>query len=153
VEQTTERLTVERTIEIEASPETVWELLTDPAKAGRWWGLGATFDPRPGGEFRLAISPRRIVSGEFVELDPPHRLVYTFGWELDGSDFTPPGSTTVEITLEPSGGVTLLTLVHSGLTRQDTAESHGEGWAHYLSRLAIAAAGGDPGPDPWAQAS
>jgi uncharacterized protein YndB with AHSA1/START domain len=153
VEKTTERLTIDRTIEIEASPETVWELLTDPVKARRWWGIDATFDTRPGGEFRLHVGSGSIARGEYVEVEPPSRLVFTFGWEQGGdtSGRTPAGSTTVEITLVPTDTGTTLTLVHSGIATGETAENHATGWDHYLSRLAVTAGGGDPGPDPWAR--
>jgi uncharacterized protein YndB with AHSA1/START domain len=156
VEQTTERLTVERTIDIEASPETVWRLLTDEQEAKRWWGLDASFDPTPGGEFVLNVVSGSIVRGIFLEVEPPSRLVYTFGWEKrndGGHELTPPGSTTVEILLVPTGEGTTLTLTHRGLADETEAEQHGVGWEHYLGRLAITAAGGDPGPDPWLQQS
>ena len=91
-----------------------------------------------------------IARGQYVEIDPPRRVVFTFGWESENSP-EPPGSTTVEITLVPDGDGTLLRLVHSGVPQEIRAGSD-EGWAHYLPRLAIAAGGGEPGPDPWAEA-
>ena len=84
-------------------------------------------------------------AGEFVEVVPKERLVYTFGWEQEGNPITP-GSTTVEITLHPEGTKTRLRLVHRGLP-DDAVEQHTQGWTHYLDRLAQRAAGGDPGPD------
>jgi len=151
MEKTAEQLSVERVIAIDASPETVWQLLVDPEQARRWWGLGATFDARPGGVFRMLVTPGNSAAGEFVEVDPPRRLVYTWGWEEGGGgpNVVPPGSTTVEIDLIPEGRGTTLRLVHRGLPSQASAESHTGGWDHYLGRLRIAAAGGDPGPDPW----
>jgi hypothetical protein len=56
----------------------------------------------------------------------------------------------VEVTLEPDGEGTLLRLLHRGLSGEALLE-HRKGWDHYLARLALAAAGGDPGPDPHAQ--
>jgi uncharacterized protein YndB with AHSA1/START domain len=155
VEQATERVTIERTIEIEATPETVWEYLTDAIKALRWWGVGATFDVRPGGEFRLHVGSGSIASGEYLEVEEPHRLVYTFGWEKGGdpTGHTSHGSTIVELTLEPSDTGTTLSLVHRDLVNLEAAEGHGAGWDHYLERLQITAAGGDPGPDSWAEQS
>jgi uncharacterized protein YndB with AHSA1/START domain len=101
---------------------------------------------------RIVVTPASIASGEVVELDPPRRLVYTFGWEVGGAgpDLVPPGSSTVEIELIPSGAGTTLRLVHRELPAP-AASAHGEGWDHYLGRLVVAAPGGDPGPDPWAQ--
>jgi uncharacterized protein YndB with AHSA1/START domain len=151
MEQTTEPLVVRRTVEIAASPETVWELLVDPVKALRWWGVGAELDPRPGGAIRVRVIPGSVASGEFVEVEPPRRLVYTWGWEEGGGgpELVPAGSSTVEIELEPTESGTSLTLVHRGLPNEESAGAHGEGWDNYLPRLAVAAAGGDPGRDPW----
>ncbi len=148
MESTTETVTVERELLIDASPETVWEFLVDPEKATRWMGMTATFDARPGGELRVEVIPGHTAAGEFVELDPPHRLVYTFGWE-DGVSVVPPGGSTIEFELTPSGSGTALRFTHRDLPSAAAAESHGHGWDHYLGRLAIAAPGGDAGADPW----
>ena len=61
-----------------------------------------------------------------------------------------PGSSTVEIDLVPDGGGTLVRLVHRDLP-PEAQELHDEGWQHYLGRLAAAAVGDDPGPDPWGE--
>ncbi|HUK44070.1 MAG TPA: SRPBCC family protein [Gaiellaceae bacterium] len=151
MESTTERLEVRREITIAARPETVWQFLVDPQKALLWWGIDARFDLRPGGEFRVHVVPGHTASGEFVEIDPPRRLVYTWGWEegRDGPNLVPPGSSTIEIELEPTVEGTTLRFVHRDLPAEESVVSHGQGWDHYLGRLAVAAAGGDPGRDPW----
>lgn len=151
MERTAETTSLERELTIAASPETVWQYLVDAEKALRWWGSAASFDARPGGAFRMEVVAGSIASGEFVEVDPPRRLVYTWGWETGGAgpDVVPPGSSTVEIDLIPSRGGTLLRLVHRDLPGEAAVAGHGEGWDHYLGRLAVAAPGGDPGPDPW----
>jgi uncharacterized protein YndB with AHSA1/START domain len=148
VEATSESISVERELEIAASPEAVWQLLTDPAEATRWMGQAADFDLRPGGSYRVDVIPGNVASGEFVEIDPPRRLVYTWGWEGEGNP-VPPGSSTIEFELEPSGKGTLLRFRHSNLPSDESAASHGHGWDHYLGRLAVVTGGGDPGPDPW----
>jgi hypothetical protein len=66
------------------------------------------------------------------------------------NDAFPAGSTTVEITLTPDGGSTVLELVHRDMPA-DELPKHDAGWSHFLGRLLIAATGADPGPDPWAQ--
>ena len=151
MELTTE-LQYTRELAIAAAPETVWEFLVDPVKLARWKGFPATaFDPTPGGGYRIEIIPGQVASGEFVELDRPRRLVYTWGWEPDGDgpNVVPPGSSTVEIELVPDGDGTLLRFTHRDLPSKDSADRHAVGWDHYLDRLSVAAAGGDPGPDPW----
>jgi hypothetical protein len=74
-------------------------------------------------------------------------VVFTFGWI--GSPL-PPGASTVEVTLEPHEGGTLVNLRHLGLP-DEAKPQHTQGWTHYLSRLTTAAMGGDPGADPLAE--
>jgi len=106
----------------------------------------AVFDPVPGGDYRVVINDSTIAKGNVVELIENEKVVFTFGWEAEGNPVTP-GYSTVEITLEESGGSTSVTLTHTGLP-EGTAISHGEGWEHYLARLHTVAEGGDPGVDP-----
>ena len=134
-----------REIMIDATPETIWPFLTDPGKHIEWDGTVAEIDPRPGGVYRVLVQGEHQSAGEYVEVDPMKRVVFTFGWEQEGHPI-PPGSTTVEITLQPEGDKTRVRLVHRGLP-DDAVEDHGGGWAHYLQRLAVRAGGGDPGPD------
>jgi len=148
VDAPAERISVEREIEIAATPETVWELLTVPEEVTRWMGRAATFDLRPGGAYRVEVLAGSTASGEFVVIDRPRRLVYTWGWEDDASP-VPPGSSTVEFELVAHGEGTLLRLRHHDLPGGGAAASHRRGWDHYLPRLAVAAGGGDPGTDSW----
>lgn len=136
---------VRREIRIEASPETVFNLLTDPNRIPLWMGRSAVFEPHPGGDFKIEVNDRDTAAGKVVEVTPNERVVFTFGWERSDNPIRP-GSSTVEITLMREGEATLVTLVHSGLP-EDAISDHTQGWDHYLSRLAIVASGGDPGPD------
>jgi uncharacterized protein YndB with AHSA1/START domain len=142
---------VEREVRIDARPETVFQFFVDPEKQVLWMGRRAELDPRPGGTYRVEISDQIIASGEFLELEAPSRVVYSFGWEGqqagEGEHGVPPGSSRVEITVEPDGDGTLVRLRHFGLP-EEAREIHGQGWRLYLDRLAIAASGGDPGPEP-----
>jgi uncharacterized protein YndB with AHSA1/START domain len=82
--------------------------------------------------------------GQFVELVPGERVVFTWGWaDRPG---IPPGSTTVQIDLSADGEETLLVLTHRAVAA-DEAGMQQMGWTHYLPRLALVAAGEDPGPD------
>jgi uncharacterized protein YndB with AHSA1/START domain len=137
---------VEREFEIAARPETVWPLLVDERKVARWMGVDAAFQARPGGRYRVEVIPGHTALGEFLEIDPPRRLVFSWGWE-SGKPI-PPGSSTVEFELVPRGEGTLVRFRHSGLAPA-AALTHSRGWDHYLPRLGIAATGADPGTDPW----
>ena len=127
---------IEITQRIEAPPEIVFAYLTDSQRFVRWMGVGAVLDPRPGGRYRIDVDGEHIVSGEYQELDPPRRLVMTWGWE--GHPTVPAGSTRVEITLTPDGGATVLKLRHHGLPDEGERRLHAAGWTQYLSQLAVA---------------
>lgn len=139
---------VERELRIAASPEVVYEFFVDPDRMIQWMGRKAELDPRPGGLFRVDLNGRHISRGEYIELDPPNRVVFTFGWE-GGTSMVEPGASTVEVSLSADGDGTLLRFVHRDLP-EESRDSHGDGWDHYLARLEVAGGGGDAGEDPWA---
>jgi len=142
-----EPLLVRREVQIAAPPATVFAFLTDPDKILSWMGAEATTEVHPGGLYLVkGIGKNAVVArGAFREVVPVHRLAYSFGW--DGNDEMPPGSSLVEIDLLDRDGGTLLRMTHSGLPNAVQCANHDRGWAHYMDRLAIAAAGGDPGVD------
>jgi uncharacterized protein YndB with AHSA1/START domain len=140
---------VDKTIQVNAPAELLYELLTDAEHFVRWMAASAQIDARPGGTIRWTHANGDSCSGRFVELVPARRVVFTYGWERADVE-VPPGSTTVEITLRPRGAGTELHLVHRGLPGP-MADAHAGGWDNYLHRLAATAERGDPGPDPLAR--
>ena len=137
---------VVREIRIRARPETVWGFFMDPAKVTQWKGVSAQIDGRTGGARRIDIhADRDIAVGEHVLIEPYRRLIFTWGWE--GDDQVPPGLSTVEVTLTADGDETVVRLEHRDLPTAEQRAKHAMGWDHYLSRLGVAAVGGDPGPD------
>jgi uncharacterized protein YndB with AHSA1/START domain len=122
----------------------VYSYLTDSDRWARWQGRTAEIDAVAGGLFRMVMPDGSVAEGEFIELVPDARVVFSWGWH--GSPTVPPGSSTVDIELQADGDGTLLRLTHRGLPPDDQP-IHAVGWNHYLPRLAISAAGGDPGPD------
>jgi uncharacterized protein YndB with AHSA1/START domain len=128
-----------------ASPQTIFAYLVDPAKFIEWMGTEVSLDPVPGGEFRVMCGGVNPSAGEFLEVIPNEKVVFTFGWDLPDHPI-PAGSTQVEITLTPQGDTTLLRLVHRGLPA-DAIGDHLRGWTYYIGRLEKALNGVDPGPD------
>lgn len=146
-DQSTATQAVERELRIEARPETVYEYFVDPELMMRWMGTEAELDARPGGSLRINVDGDHIALGEYVELVPHERIVFTWGWEGPEAPVAP-GSSTVEVTLAADGDATLLRLVHRDLRSAEAAAAHADGWDHYLPRLAAVPAGG-AGPDEW----
>lgn len=135
---------VVKEVRIGARPETVFAFFTEPEKLTRWLCDSATVDPRPGGVNRQRHPGDEdnpdgpyFMRGEFVEVSPPHRVVFTWGYE-NSEVGVPPGSSTVEVTLEPDGQGTLLRLVHRDLPQAGSPQ-HAKGWEKMLARLARAA--------------
>ncbi len=113
----------------------------------QWFGASAELEPRPGGMFRAQINNNATARGEVIEVEPS--IAFTFGWEGEGNP-VPPGSSRVEISLEPDGDATIVRLRHTGLPAE-AAGDHRHGWELYLGRLTAVSEGRDPGRDPNAQ--
>jgi uncharacterized protein YndB with AHSA1/START domain len=126
-----------RRVRIAARPETVFGFFTEPDKLSRWLTDSATLDPRPGGACRqihVTDEGQRIeMVGEYVAVDPFERVVFTWGF-TDPALGVPPGSSEVEVTLEPDGAGTLLHLEHR-LLPAHAVPSHSEGWTTMLDKL------------------
>lgn len=129
---------------IAAPPSIVYGYLTDSELWARWQGVGATIEATPGGIFGISMPNGQRARGQFVELEPHRRVVFSWGW-VDHPG-VPPGSSTVEIDLVADEGGTMVTLTHTGLPPEEI-DVHRLGWDHYIPRLAIVAEGGDPGRD------
>jgi uncharacterized protein YndB with AHSA1/START domain len=150
--------TVEVSIQVAATPEELFPYFTDPLRYVQWMGQQAQLDPVPGGVYRTQMGDGFGAEGSFLEIDPPVRLVFTWGWAAGAGQAVlsgpaedsalPPGSTRVEVMLVAEGPGTLLTLRHCDLPTADLREGHRIAWQTYLDRLAVRAAGGDPGRDP-----
>jgi uncharacterized protein YndB with AHSA1/START domain len=151
-EARSETSVVQREIRVEAEPEVVFPFFTDPERMVRWMGVGATLDPRPGGVFSLNTMGEYFIEGEFLVVEPPKRLVFTWGYGFfpDESNPLPPGASTVEVELVPDGDAVIVRLTHR--VPEELVAFHSMGWDNYLERLAVVAAGGDPGPDPFIEA-
>jgi uncharacterized protein YndB with AHSA1/START domain len=120
-------------IPIAASADVVYRLLTTVDGLKRWIAADAVVEPEPGGELRWTHDNGATMIGRFVELDPPRRLVFTYGWQGDLMGLAPESST-VEIDLEEQSGGTLLRLSHRGIP-PDVVEEHRRGWIYFLARL------------------
>lgn len=132
-------------IDIAATPEHVFDYFTNPELLVRWMGDFARLDAVEDGVFSVDIHGV-LIRGHFIHLDKPH--VIEIAWGEAGNEAMPPGASRLRVTFEAQGDQTRVHLEHSGLVPAE-AKKHAIGWPHFLERLAVAAAGGDPGLDPW----
>jgi uncharacterized protein YndB with AHSA1/START domain len=146
-------LTVQLEYRIPAPRATVFEYFTDADKYRRWKGVAAELDARPGGAYRVTMGPEVWVGGRYVSVEPPRRLVMTWGFESTvelprGLAQVPPGSSTVEFTFVEDGDGTVVRVNHSGLPTEEARWAHRSGWEAYLPRLVALLGGDDAGEDP-----
>lgn len=134
--------TILATVTIAVPPERVFHALTAEDQIPLWWGSDEQYrttrhiaDVRPGGAWRSegkgADGEEFHVQGDYLEVDPPHRLVMTWKAPWDGDNVT-----TVVYMLEAVEAGTRLTLRHQGFgARKESCRAHGSGWEHVLGWL------------------
>lgn len=124
---------LDRTIVIGAPPASVFRFFTDPARWAAWWGAGSTIDARPGGRVFIRYPGGNEASGEVVDIAPPSRIVFTYGYNSG----TPigPGESRVTIELDKVPRGTRLRLTHA-LADAAVRDEHVQGWRYQLSVFA-----------------
>jgi uncharacterized protein YndB with AHSA1/START domain len=143
--------TIEREITIDAPPERVWALITEPEHLARWFGdASAEVELRPGGAFRISWTAHGTSNGRVVTVEPYTRFAYRWS-ALDGHwgvEPTDENATLVEFTLEPVGSSTRVRLVESGFAalaasderREQAHAGNTRGWTAELGDLEAYAA-------------
>lgn len=144
-----EYATIERSLHIDAAPEVVFAVISDPAHVREWWADDAEFaEGEPGwlGFGDLEAGGKRV---RFQVADAvPHRR-FSFRWtHEEGVEPGPGNSNLVVFELEPAGAGTRLTFTESGFRERGWSEAkardvhadHTHGWDHFLGRLADYAA-------------
>jgi uncharacterized protein YndB with AHSA1/START domain len=130
---------IERSIDVDHPPATVWRALTTAEGLGSWFGQKATIDLRVGGAAQLTVEGHDAIDMRIERLEPPHVFGYT--WHISGLPADDPRRTYVEFTLEPVGGGTRLTVVESGFAQAPDdihSDAHGgnsDGWRQKLGEL------------------
>jgi len=121
---------LDRSVVIHAPRENVYRFLTETSRWASWWGAGSTIDPRPGGALLIRYPDGTEVSGEVLELSPPERVVFTYGF-VKGTPI-PAGSSRVTIRLDPHGLGTHLHLTHE-FANESVRDEHVQGWRYQLA--------------------
>lgn len=128
---------------IKAPRERVYAAWTDPAELKQWFGPenvrthNLVADAREGGEFRWELSDcdgeKMTVFGEYRELVPGRRIVFTWQWDDDETWQNNPSIVTVE--LADSDGGTEISLTHEQLPTEQSRDNHNRGWGSVLDKL------------------
>lgn len=121
---------LERSILIQAKPETVFGFFTDSARWAAWWGTGSTIDAKPRGKVRIVHPGGVEITGEVLEISAPERIVFTYG-NAGGSPI-PPGGSRVTIRLESHNAGTRLHLAHE-FAEAGVRDEYIQGWRYQLS--------------------
>jgi uncharacterized protein YndB with AHSA1/START domain len=129
-----------RSIAIRARRPTVFGFFTDSARFAAWWGEGSSIDPRPGGAVRIRYPNGVEAHGEVLELTPPERVVFSYGYPAaDAPVPLPVGGSRVEIALEEVEDGTVLHLRHF-FAEAAARDRHVQGWRYQLALFANAVA-------------
>jgi uncharacterized protein YndB with AHSA1/START domain len=117
-------------------------MITESAELVKWWGPHgfvtpeATLDVRVGGGYRFSMQPPEgevfHLAGEFLEVDPDRRLVFTFRWEEPTADDR---ETVVTLSLRPLGDATELSLAQGQFATDERLRLHLNGWTESLEKL------------------
>jgi uncharacterized protein YndB with AHSA1/START domain len=124
---------LERTIVIGADREVVFRFFIDSARWASWWGRGSSVEPRSGGRVVIRYPDGTEATGEVVELVPPERFVFTYGYASGRP--VPPGGSLVTIQLDRHGACTRLRLSHA-FAEAAVRDEHVQGWRYQLSLFA-----------------
>jgi uncharacterized protein YndB with AHSA1/START domain len=138
---------IARTIQIDASPEVVFEVISSPEHVREWWSDEAALDPAAGGVGELVFGDRstehaQVVSLTVVEAEPPR--LFSFRWVYpDGEAATSTNSLLVRFELVPSGAGTELRFTETGFREigweaavlEQQYKEHSAGWDTFLPRL------------------
>ena len=143
--------TIERELYVEASPEIVFEVVSDPAHVSQWWPDEARYEPVAGstGEILFADGDGgKTVALTVLESEPPTR--FAFRWTHGvGEEAREDTSLLVTFDLVPRGDGTVVRFRETGFREQGweaavveaTYQDHVQGWDHFLPRL-VSYAGG-----------
>jgi uncharacterized protein YndB with AHSA1/START domain len=133
---------IEREISIDAPPEVVWTVITDPEHVAGWLSNSAYIDLRPGGKAILTSEEHGTVHGRVESVEPPR--FFSFRWVSgSGSEPREDNTTLVEFTLSAEGDGTRLRVVETGFRdlagpddeKAKTFDAHREGWVLELDAL------------------
>jgi uncharacterized protein YndB with AHSA1/START domain len=143
-----EYASIEREIQVEASPEVVYKVISTPDHMREWWPDDAEIEAVPGATGTIAFGDRstpdaKVVPLTVTEADPPRRFAFRWAYQ-EGLAAAPGNSMLVTFDLAPSGDGTLLRFTETGFRERGWEQAeleqryndHTRGWDSFLPRLA-----------------
>ena len=138
---------IEREVYVEASPEVVFDVVSNPDHVKQWWPDDARYEPTPGSTGEISFGDPnaggKVVAFTVVDARPPR--LFSFRWTHAAGEVAAEGnSLLVTFELTPSGGGTLLRMTETGFREmgwevavlEEQYRDHVAGWDHFLPRLA-----------------
>lgn len=134
-------LTISRTFNTD--PETLFAYLTEPAHLSNWFAPTEeletevhNLDLSVGGDYKISMHDRAnektfTVTGKYVEIERPNRLVFTWHWESEDTTEV----SRVSYLIEPADSGCRLELSHDQFETRESAEKHNQGWEGCIGRL------------------
>lgn len=128
---------------VAASPERAFEVWTSPDQVERWTcpdpgaSVDVEIDLRVGGHYSIRMHVEGgpfTACGTYREVDPPRRVVYTWGWKEEAHAMK--AETVVTVEFVPVEGGTEIRLTHEGFPTPDDRDGHEEGWKICVGRFA-----------------
>jgi uncharacterized protein YndB with AHSA1/START domain len=143
---------IEREIRIDAAPDVVFDVVSNPEHVKQWWPDDARFEPTPGamGEIAFTMPAGERAPVGFQVVDAVAHRLFSFRWtQSPGEPARPDNSMLVTFELTPDGDGTLLRMTETGFRERgwDDAKvaaehaDHVAGWDHFLPRLQVYGAG------------
>lgn len=124
---------LDRTVRIRAPRESVFRYFTDSNRFAAWWGTGSSIEPRPGGTVLVRYPNGIEASGEVLEIEPPTRIVFSYGYA--SGEPIPPGASRVTVELFEEAEGTRLELRHE-FAESGARDAHVQGWRYQLALFA-----------------
>jgi uncharacterized protein YndB with AHSA1/START domain len=138
----------------DATPDRVFAAWTDPDQFGQWFGpvgmktVRCDIDAKVGGAWRLmgegenlpgGAHPGRIrptVSGKYLEIEPPSRLVFTWAWHEKDDFGSPRGQeSVVTIQFTAAGERTEMIFTQAVFKEEQARAAHNRGWTESFDKL------------------
>ena len=143
--ETNQNLHMEITRDFSVPPERLFKAWNDEADLKKWWKpLGSTLaevtnELKVGGQICYKFTRNESkegfnITGEYLEIKEPEKLVYTWNWQLPDLN-EEVNNYKLDISFLPKDGGSTIQIVQSGFSTEESIKPHEEGWQNALNSL------------------